>query len=665
MKKYSVFLLIMALFLFTNLFSQKKVNTEYGYALDLIGQPVKSLPYLNFTLAEPEKGIESDILFNSFNPKGVYFIRYNHMKDMVTLHHLKKSLGLWGITNYEKDKVFMGGVTRSQLYEYDIKKDKVSEVFASDDNKGLGWVFGEDYVWSLASAPDGNIYGSTYPNCKLFSFNPKTRATEDFGTMVEGEKYGRYVCADFPGKIFFGLGTHARLIEFDLKTKYKRQILPKQYQNQSFVYHLNRLGKYLVAFLSPDPIILIFDSETRQVVKEFNLKDYDQGIYLQKSIIYNNKLYFGMMPHDNLYSIDTDLNMKFECGNAGGPIGLAQDRYLFCISILKKITILDMQEQKIVKSFVKNIEGDNGVGIFSFTEGDDGRFYGSGFINQHMFVFDPDKRAMKDYGVSVNIPGQINSMISFKNKIYSGHYVTAEVSEFDPVKDWNPGTENNSNPKIIAGIKNDQDKIMDMYTDGEQYIYLASLPTYGKLGGCLSILEPATGDIRVFRNLIRNQGIRSVRILNDSLIALGSYAYASEEKAAKLLIWNKKTESVFDEIEPLKKSLAVSSIIRGENDNLYSCVDSTFFIYNYLKKEMEFIKQVEWGSISRLLLAKDGFVYGIARRAVFRFNPKDNSFVNLFTIDAESFTNYILQDKKGRIFIGANENIYQLIKEKE
>jgi hypothetical protein len=659
MKRHIIFIFFVLFFL-SNLYSQKKVNNELGYTLELIGQPVKSLPYLNFTLAEPEKGIESDILFNSFNPKGVFFIRYNHVQDKVTLHHLKKSIGLWGILNYDEEKVFLGGVTRSQLYEYNIKDDKINEVFASDDNKGFGWVFGEDYVWSLAKAADGKIYGSTYPNCKLFSYNPKTRASEDFGNMVEGEKYGRYVCADFPGKIFLGSGAHARLIEFDLSTKFKRQILPRQYQNQSFVYHLNRLGKYLAAFLSPDPIILIFDAETRQVVKEFNMKDYDKGLYLQKTVVYNNKLYFGMMPHDNLYSIDENLNLKLECPNAGGPIGLAQDRYLFCINTLQKISILDMKESKIVKSFTKNIEGENGVGIFSFTESADGNIYGSGFINQHIFTFNPDNRIMKDYGVSINIPGQVNSMICFKNKIYSGHYVTAEISEFDPKKEWKPGLGEDANPKVVTGIKNEQDKIIGMDTDGEKYIYIASLPTYGKLGGCFSIFEPETGYLRTFRNLIKNQGFKSIKLLNDSLIALGSYSVGSEEKSARLLIWNFRSESAVEEIEPVKKSTFISSIIIDGDNNLYSCADSTFFIYNYAEKRMSFIKELQWGNIFSLLFASDGFIYGVSRRAVFRFNPKDKFFVNLFTIETDSYTNYILQDKKGRIFIAAGENIYQL-----
>lgn len=642
----------------------KVINKEFGYELELIGAPVKSLPYLNLGLAEPEKGIESDIVINSFNPKSVYFARYNHIKDIVSLHPLKNSQVLWGMTHYGKDKIYLGGCTKSQLYEYDIKANKVKPIFSGSLNpNSFGWVLGENYVWSLAEGKDGKIYGSTYPGGKLFAFNPKTRVIDDYGQVQEGEMYARNVCTDFSGKVYIGIGTHARLVEFDLETKLKRQILPKKYHNQSFVYNVVRFNEYLVATIFPGPFILFFDPNTRELVKEFDLKKYDLGLYHLNPVVCNDKLYFGMMIKGDLYSIDKNLNLSLEFSDIGAPFGVAQNRYLFCMNFLKKFTIIDLQNKKVVKSFVKNIIGELGNSIFAFNNGPDGKIYGAGFINQHLFVFDQDKKTFNDFGSAANFGGQINSVIEFNGKLYSGHYVYARLSEYDPKLKWNPGYSTFNNPRIIASIENDQDKILDMDKD-DKYIYCVTSPTYGKSGGCLTILNPFTHEIENYRNVIKDQSLRVIRVLQDGNLAIGSDIGYIEVKdsAAAFLIWDPKERKEIFSFKPLEKSSRIIGIAQINDSTICFGVDSTFCVFDYKKKNLKNKIELEYGMIYRLLYASDGYVYGIAKRAIFRFNNTNYKIDKLFNIDAEMFINFIIEDKNKRIFLAINENVYELKK---
>jgi len=672
MKKLS-FLLVLCFFINLS-FSQKQavknkqINKEFGYELQLIGSPVKSLPYLNLSLAEPDKGIESDILINSFNPRAVYFARYNHIKDKASLHPLKNSQVLWGITHYGKNKVYVGGCTKSQLYEYDIKSDKIKAIFSGPlENNSLGWVLGENYIWSLAEGLDGKIYGSTYPNGKLFSFDPKTRFLVDYGQMAEGEMYARNVCAGFPGKIYIGIGTHARLIEFDLETKLKRQILPKKYQNQSFVYNVVKFGDYLAACVTPGPYILIFDPNTRELIKEIDLKKYDKALYHFNPIVHDSKLYFGMIIKGDLFSIDKNFNVNLEVKNVGAPFGLAKDRYLFCMNSLKKFSIVDLQDNnKIVKSFVKNIEGELGNSIFAFNNGPNGKIYGGGFINQHLFEFDQNNSKFIDFGPSANTPGQINALIEFNNKLYIGHYIYARLSEYDPKLPWNPGDDDNSNPKIIASIENDQDKILDMDKDS-RYIYCATSPTYGKSGGCLTILDPVNHSIENFRNVIKDQALRVLRVLKDGNLAIGSDIGYIEMKdsSAVFMIWDPKEKKEIYSIRPIEKSSRIIGIAQLENENICFGVDSTFCLLDYKDKEIIFKHNPGFGMIYRLLYSSDGFVYGIAKNAIFMFDPKTNKMNKLFSTDAEMFINFIIEDRDKRIFLAINDNVYELKKLKK
>jgi len=665
MKKLSLLIPLFFIFIL-NLPAQKQINKQLGYELDFMGAPVKSLPYLNLGLAEPDKGLESDIIINSFNPTSVYFARYNHVLDKVSLHPLKNSQVLWGMTLYGKDKAYLGGCTKSQLYEYDIKKDKINPVFSGSlAPDALGWVLNQNYIWSLAESKDGKIYGSSYPGGKLFSFNPKTRVVEDFGQMAEGEMYARNVCVDFPGKVYIGVGTHARLIEFDLESKIKRQILPKKYHDQSFVYNVVRFKNYLVATVTPGPFLLVIDTETRQPVKEFDLSNFDLGLYHFNPIVCGDKLYFGMMIKGDLYSLDKDLNVTMEMKDAGAPFGLAQNRYLYCMNSLKRFNIIDLNENKIVKSFVKNVEGKLGNSIFALNNGPDGKIYGAGFINQHLFVFDQNKKTFKDFGSAANFPGQINAVIGFDKKLYSGHYVYARLSEFDPSKEWNPGFANTNNPYIIANVENEQDKILDMDKD-DKYIYCATSPTYGKNGGCITILDPKTNKIENFRHVIKDQTLRVLRVLKDGNLAVGSDIGYIEVKdsAAAFLIWDPVAKKEIFSIKPLKKSSRIIGIAQIDNDNICFSADSTLFIFDYPGKKIKSSLESGYGMIYRMIHASDGYVYAVTRRAVIRYDVALNKIDKLFDVQGEMFINYIIEDINKRIFLAVNEKVFELKKVK-
>ena len=665
MKKYLLLFLLLALCVSTS-FTQTQINKSLGYELELIGSPVKSLPYLMLGLAEPDKGLESDIIINSFNPKAAYFARYNHVIGKASIHQLANSTGLWGMTHYGKDKVYLGGCTKSQLYEYDVKSDKVNPVFTGAlETNSLGWVLGENYVWSLAESKDGKIYGTTYPTCKLFSYNPKTRVVEDFGQMAEGEMYARNVCTDFPGKVYVGVGTHAKLVEFDIETKMKRQILPKKYQDQSIVYNVVRFQNYLVAVVTPGPFILFFDPVTRDLVKEFDMSKYDYGFYQFNPIAYHDKLYFGMMIKGDLYSIDKDLNIKMEMKDAGAPFALAQDRYLYCVNALKKFNIVDLKDNKIVKSFFKNIEGPEGNSIFALNNGPEGKIYGSGFINQHLFVFDQGKKSFKDLGPAANFPGQINALIGFEDKVYIGHYVYARFSEYDPLKGWEPGFEKRNNPNIFESVGNEQDKILDMDKD-KNYVYCATSPTYGKSGGCLTILDPKTKKIESFRNVIKDQALRVLRVLKDGNLAIGSETGYIEQKdsAAVFMIWDPIAKKEVFSLRPLVKSGRIIGIAQVDDKNICFSADSTFFVFDYANKKIKEKIEPGYGLIYRMICASDGYVYAVAKRAIIKYDIKTNKIDKLFDAEGENFVNFVIEDKDKRIFLAINQNIFELKKTK-
>ena len=72
----------------------------------------------------------------------------------------------------------------------------------------------ETSIWGLVTDEQGNVYGRTYPNAKVFKFDPKTNSFTNYGTMVEGQGYVRSI-AYADGIVYAGIGTVGHIVKLD------------------------------------------------------------------------------------------------------------------------------------------------------------------------------------------------------------------------------------------------------------------------------------------------------------------------------------------------------------------------------------------------------------------------------------------------------------------
>ncbi|MBM3288871.1 MAG: hypothetical protein FJY92_01845, partial [Candidatus Hydrogenedentes bacterium] len=89
----------------------------------------------------------------------------------------------------------------------------------------------ETYLWQFCIGPEGKLYGCTYPQAKLVSYDPKTNAMEDLGRMDDEMMYSRSVAAGPDGKLYVAIGYgKANVVVFDPKTREHKAILPDAYR---------------------------------------------------------------------------------------------------------------------------------------------------------------------------------------------------------------------------------------------------------------------------------------------------------------------------------------------------------------------------------------------------------------------------------------------------
>src|SRR5690606_12052005 len=166
-----------------------------------------------------------------------------------------------------------------------------------------GQVLGtESSIWVLAADDSGNIYGGTYPGCRIFKFNPVSGTYSDHGNgaLKSGENYVRsLVYHKTSNKFYAGVGAHAHLIEYNPTTNTKRSILPAQYSNESFVSNLGLInnlpgGDRVFVALSSKTLVYNIATDTFEqeyplfTVKNIQKSAFGSEIYYTKG---GNKLF--------------------------------------------------------------------------------------------------------------------------------------------------------------------------------------------------------------------------------------------------------------------------------------------------------------------------------------------------------------------------------------
>ena len=139
---------------------------------------------------------------------------------------------------------------------------------------------GENYLWNLTAGVDGEVFGATYPGCRVFRYHPKDGFSDvGKGSLVEKENYVRSL-AYYPktGMFYAGVGSKAHLIELNPKTGDKKELLPEKFKDYEFVYGLEIVpgengNDRLFALITNGSTTLVYNLKTRVFEQEIEGMD--------------------------------------------------------------------------------------------------------------------------------------------------------------------------------------------------------------------------------------------------------------------------------------------------------------------------------------------------------------------------------------------------------
>ncbi|ALC91823.1 hypothetical protein AM500_20050 [Bacillus sp. FJAT-18017] len=519
----------------------------------------------------------------------------------------------------------------------------------------------ESSLWALTVDEDSNAYIGTYPNGKVFKYEKASGQLHDYGKMI-GEGSQEYVRSmDYHyGFIYAGTG-HDKLMKLNVETGEKVDIA-EELNESGFVYDLNIVdNRYIFARYSVSKKMYIYDIEQEKWL-DVVLTNVT-GLHVADSL--DSNVYFvadRKLKYVNLETLQVhETKMEYGSGLRGADwVEIKSNpslpgKSLATITFSGDVVFFNIETEKVV-NYPKMVPPTANVTNKFFTYSED-KIYMSGMTGAVGAVYNPLTNEIKNISL-----GQADVMYEMDGKMYFGLYPEGSVQVIDP--EVNPYQA----PTKLFVIGEEQERLHSM-TSGNGKLFVGSIPTYGKLGGALTVFDGETH--KVFRNIVQDQSVNDI-VFKDGKVygstsitgGLGSTPTAEE---AKLFVFDveteQKTKEVSLNIDGLDKPTHIGQLKVGYYDD-YIWGASSGFIFALDPETLEVVKSVNldpnpaigaWNNV-HLEWSEDGYLYANAGNKLFVIDPITLAFKHI--TNTITFT----LGKDGNIYYAPIENRTKLLK---
>jgi streptogramin lyase len=550
--------------------------------------------------------------------------------------------GAWNACTASDGSIYVGTDANGHLYRYVAGEKQVKDL--GNPPQGQTW------IWDVTAGKDGEVFGGTYPGGCVFRYSPKDGFSDvSHGSVVPGESYARCVAADSQrGMVYAGIGSHAHLVAINVKTGEKREMLPKEYADQEFVYGLDRFGKFLVALLTRANKSLVFDLDQDKLIgvipgmggQQISIASPEDPATIY--YVFDGKLMRVKLDHpekpEKLCPCPNAIGFTW---SEGKLVGWAGNSGLFRF---------DPKTGELTKTAV-NVPAEP-TDIQSIALGPDGRIWTGGYLSGGNAAFDPATGKSEQYkGLS-----QAEDMTVLGKTIYFGLYPGAKLSCYDTTKPWdgktNPrrfgdlGPENQSRPMAMLGVE----KL--------NKVFIGTIPEYGQLGGVLAVYDPTTDKLAVHHDVVPKQSITSLVFANDLIVGgssiWGGLGQKPEATEAKLFIWDPATDKKLLETVPVPGAKAITGLFVGPDKNVWGMAEGTLFVFNPIERKIVSSQEILPIHYGEKNIWRDAFfethpsgaIYGTMGDRLFKLDPATQRV----TILREHGANMLAMDRAGKLY---------------
>jgi outer membrane protein assembly factor BamB len=550
-------------------------------------------------------------------------------QELILDQALPEADGAWDLAQATDGTIYAPGANGSLF----------SHTPGTQEVKDLGVVLeGENYLWNLTAGVDGEVFGATYPGCRVFRYHPKDGFSDvGKGPLVEKENYVRSL-AFYPktGMLYAGVGSKAHLIELNPKTGEKKELLPEKFKNFEFVYGLEIVpgvdgNDRLFALITNGSITLVYNLKTQKFEQEIEGMDMRAiaGDPNGKAVYLTSKSQLKRFdPAENYQTAEVlgaeiGTSLAFQYGKDGKVYFLTSGANLF---------VFNPEDKSLTKNKLQ-IPGQP-IPIHTLLTGPDGKIWSGGYLAGGNATYDPVT------GKSTFLPGldQTEGMSVLGDKIFFGIYPKGKFYVYDTKSTWAP---KEGSPKFLGQFENQSRSFAHTVLKDKNQVVFGMIPEYGKLGGALVRYDADTEKLNYFPSPVEKQAIAGLAYTGEYVLVgttiSGGLGIAPETKEAHLIGWNPQTgEKLFDLI-PVPGATSLTGFLTMPDGTIWGMGDGQLFIFDPKTREIKSVtklfdyppfKSHVWRS-AFLVLHPDGNIYGTDWEKLFKLNPETLEFTEL------------------------------------
>ncbi len=523
--------------------------------------------------------------------------------------------------------------------------------------KNLGQALpNQTYVWNLTAGKAGEVFGATYPGCRVFRYHPKQGFSDvGKGPLVEGENYVRSLAYHAKtGLLYAGVGSHAHLIEMNPATGTKKELLPHKYSEQEFVYGLELVpGKNgedrLLALITASNVTLVYNLKTKKFEQEITGMDMKAVVTDANTQTVYYTASKKLMKFDASKPVSAAKELAADIGT-GNAFAFGGKKKLYVLTSGANLVKYDLATGKTEK--IKLQIPPQPIPINALLYGPDEKIWMGGYLAGGHATYDPRT------GINTKYAGldQTEGMTVSGNKIFFGIYPKGRFYMYDTKQPWNVADKN----PLLIGEAEGQSRafaVLKVTTTNEKKFFFGTVPEYGKLGGALVIYNEQTKAFNVHEQPVAQQSVVSLVQHNNLVIGgttiSGGLGIKPSTKEAVLFGWDIAGNQKTFELVPVPGAAAITCLMRGPDNFIWGVADGTLFIFDAEKKSVISTHKLYdyppfnshiWRSAA-MVIHPSGMIYGTGNNNLFQIDPKTKA-VTILNTNAS----LLAMDKEGNLY---------------
>ncbi|WP_227937224.1 WD40 repeat domain-containing protein [Alkalihalobacillus deserti] len=541
---------------------------------------------------------------------------------------LEGAKGVWAVDIADDQTVWVGTTPNESLYAYDPNTKHLVNHGKMTDRENTT-------IWNIAVDDSTNsIFGGTSYGGDVFKYNPSS-GVQHLGQAVKGKNSVRSVAIDEKNQILFaGVGSNASLIAWNLNTGSKKEILPQNYRNESFVYDLNVEGGLVFAKLQTSRKMLLFDVETQAFLGEFPALS--RGVSKVspdgKSVYYTSENSIYRFDLATQKSVELESNIRTRSAVSLDFVQLDKPGFpgYTLVGILGNDGLYFQYNLETGKQTLEWLDlPAQPIAIHNVTEGLNGEIISSGFISGNLGIYSPEENVTRYYSQQ----GQMEGATHLNGKLYVGMYPKGNIFEFDPANQigGSPNLAFQELPGINLSAYRQERPVAMVGVDSYNKLFIGSYPIAGEKAGALAIFDQATGKTVVRHPFIQNQSVISMvyskennRVYGGTTVFSPGSTQAPANSTAVLFSLPANNPNAKPEMIklPLSSIRMITALTVTDDGRIWGMADGNLIVHNPRSNRTEVVPIVRhtpgFFKNATLRIGKDGNIYGTVNHMLFR-----------------------------------------------